>query len=508
MNCYTKLADDTALSSFIHSSSTRRNATTVDSLNQPNTVDVPPFDLETAIRVCRQAGYFTHAVWLAERYGEHSEYLRIQIEDRQDYADALRYVRRLSPKGAEESLLRYGKTLLSVEEVETTKLLIDLCCGTLDREEEGEVEKEVGGRAGDDKGIRSYLGYVSPAPAAPVASSSNSIDSSRQQKPLVPHTVSSLRNQNTISSSPNRKSGIDQLSSSHESPSTSLYQIDVEIQPSCRQFFASFIDHPHQFIIFLETIALRRWGKKLDSIAPILLASTTNLPLVPPRSIMDKGKEIEREEESEERAIWNTLLELYLSHGSSSSKEGSDGAVTVSPAHEHSKPVLEAKALTLLRSGDRIPYDPTQALLVCTAAGFIDGFIWLYESLGMYDEIIRYYISTSISTSSSTCSTKILQALTRYGPTAPELYKLVLRYLTTDSELLSRHSKELGEILETVVDEGILSMIQVVKILSRNGNAPMGVVREVLKRGLKEERDEIESVSPCSSSLALSFDIA
>ena len=50
----------------------------------------PPFDLETAIRVCRQAGYFEHAVWLAERYGEHQEYLRIQIEDRSDYQGSLK----------------------------------------------------------------------------------------------------------------------------------------------------------------------------------------------------------------------------------------------------------------------------------------------------------------------------------------------------------------------------------------------------------------------------------
>jgi hypothetical protein len=29
------------------------------------------FDLETAITVCRQAGYFEHAVYLAERFEEH-----------------------------------------------------------------------------------------------------------------------------------------------------------------------------------------------------------------------------------------------------------------------------------------------------------------------------------------------------------------------------------------------------------------------------------------------------
>lgn len=29
------------------------------------------FDLETAIQVCRQAGYYEHAVYLAEKFEEH-----------------------------------------------------------------------------------------------------------------------------------------------------------------------------------------------------------------------------------------------------------------------------------------------------------------------------------------------------------------------------------------------------------------------------------------------------
>lgn len=53
LNCYTKLKDQSKLSSFLH---------TDHHLN---------FDLATAIKVCRQAGYYSHALYLAQKYHQH-----------------------------------------------------------------------------------------------------------------------------------------------------------------------------------------------------------------------------------------------------------------------------------------------------------------------------------------------------------------------------------------------------------------------------------------------------
>ena len=53
------------------------------------------FDIETAIKVCRSAGYYTHALQLAERSNKHDLYLKIQIEDHHDYAKALSYIAKL-----------------------------------------------------------------------------------------------------------------------------------------------------------------------------------------------------------------------------------------------------------------------------------------------------------------------------------------------------------------------------------------------------------------------------
>ena len=53
------------------------------------------FDVETAIKVCRSAGYYQHALYLAEQHNQHDWYLKIQLEDIQDYQKALDYIGRL-----------------------------------------------------------------------------------------------------------------------------------------------------------------------------------------------------------------------------------------------------------------------------------------------------------------------------------------------------------------------------------------------------------------------------
>lgn len=54
------------------------------------------FDIETAIRVCRSAGYYEHALSLAEKHSQHDWYLKTQIDDIHDYKKALDYINRLS----------------------------------------------------------------------------------------------------------------------------------------------------------------------------------------------------------------------------------------------------------------------------------------------------------------------------------------------------------------------------------------------------------------------------
>ena len=55
------------------------------------------FDLDTAIAMCRQGGYFDQAAYLARKHSEHDLVISILIEDSKKYAEALAYIWRLEP---------------------------------------------------------------------------------------------------------------------------------------------------------------------------------------------------------------------------------------------------------------------------------------------------------------------------------------------------------------------------------------------------------------------------
>lgn len=109
LNTYTKLRDVTRLDAFIKSTSTSTSSR-LSSNKKLMSADQLPFDLETAIRVCRQAGYFEHAVYLAKKYERHDDYLRIQIEDVGNVKDALGYLRSLGPEVVRMRFLKRNGT--------------------------------------------------------------------------------------------------------------------------------------------------------------------------------------------------------------------------------------------------------------------------------------------------------------------------------------------------------------------------------------------------------------
>ena len=109
LNCYTKLKDVSKLDEFIRKDSGYQ------------------FDLETAIKVCRQAGYFNHALQLALSHGRHEWYLKILLEDSNNYEKALDYISTLNFTCAEANMKKYGKAMMSVLPERTTSFLMSLC---------------------------------------------------------------------------------------------------------------------------------------------------------------------------------------------------------------------------------------------------------------------------------------------------------------------------------------------------------------------------------------------
>jgi hypothetical protein len=125
--------------------------------------------------------------------------------------------------------------------------------------------------------------------------------------------------------------------------------------------------------------------------------------------------------------------------------------------------------------------------------------------MGMYEDVLRFYIDkdktmreTSTQSNGSTegyPSAEVIRYLGLYGPTNPHLYPLVLRYLSSSPDILSRHPEQLTSILQTIDEERIMPPLAVVQLLSRNGVTSVGSVKDWLRQKTKDTRDDISSVS-------------
>eukprot|EP01105_Mastigella_eilhardi_P017822 TRINITY_DN4108_c0_g1_i3.p1 TRINITY_DN4108_c0_g1~~TRINITY_DN4108_c0_g1_i3.p1 ORF type:complete len:508 (+),score=152.35 TRINITY_DN4108_c0_g1_i3:1433-2956(+) len=85
------------------------------------------FDVETAIKVCRQAGYYDKALSLSKQFQQHDWYLKIQIEDQKNFKEAVNYIQTLPFAEAENNVKKYGKTLMTEQPDITTELLTRMC---------------------------------------------------------------------------------------------------------------------------------------------------------------------------------------------------------------------------------------------------------------------------------------------------------------------------------------------------------------------------------------------
>lgn len=79
LNCFAKLKDIEKLEKFIKSPGDLK------------------FDLDTAISMCRQGGYYDQAIFLAEKNEEYELVIDILIDDSKKFDQALQYIYRLDP---------------------------------------------------------------------------------------------------------------------------------------------------------------------------------------------------------------------------------------------------------------------------------------------------------------------------------------------------------------------------------------------------------------------------
>jgi hypothetical protein len=389
---------------------------------------------------------------------------------------------------AESNLARYGRQLLNNLPEETTQLMIDICTSTgplaQDMPEVASPTKQSTGASylsfmALSRGSATDTTPVPPSPTATTITAKPDSSSRRQASIMEDATPSGSISGMAAGNGTGAGSG-----SGSTTPSLPSWKSKPVRRPSPRIFFAHFVDHLDRFVGFLEAVALRRWGQAIDGSVP-----------------NDFTKELamdDAQDKTDQAAVWNTLLELYLTLPVTSGPGlvSSPTAATTEKAKDSSDKdaaLFREKAIRLLQSTG-LPYDPTHALILCSTRSFIPGLVLLWERRGMHEDVLRLWMDRSRSGETG-ASAEVVRYLRAYGNDRPALYPLVLRFLTSTNELLQRHRKDVEVVLEHIEAEKIMSPVAVVQVLSRNNVASVGLVKQWLMTRIKEAREEIRTVS-------------
>ncbi|EDN98603.1 hypothetical protein SS1G_13462 [Sclerotinia sclerotiorum 1980 UF-70] len=336
LNCYAKLKDIDKLEKFIKSPGDLK------------------FDLDTAITMCRQGGYYEQAAYLATKHGEHEPMKDVVITS------------------------------------------------------EAPVQ---------------HAGYAAGAAGVAV----NAVANMRDLIPLPFMNTSTITSPATIGNV-NSIPADGQVLEVVEPPPPAYSP------PQPRTAFSSFVDHPEEFIVFLEACLKDPGLKERDKID-----------------------------------LYTTLFEMYLHK--SNQKNG------------RNREEWESKAKKLIE-GEDIPIDISNVLLLSHLSDFKDGTTLVREQAGLRFDIFRSYTAAKDTAGA-------IKALRKYGPEEPQLYPAALAYFTSDPRILEEAGDELDAVLEKIDTDGLMAPLQVIQTLSTNAVATMGMIKTYLQQTIQRERKEI-----------------
>ncbi|PQE07701.1 vacuolar sorting protein [Rutstroemia sp. NJR-2017a BVV2] len=395
LNCYAKLKDIDKLEKFIKTPGDLK------------------FDLDTAITMCRQGGYYEQAAYLAKKHGEHELVVDILIEDSKRYSEALQYIWRLDPESAYPILMKYARVLLEHCPQDTTQIFIDYYTRSYRPRKDVVISESPSHQPG----------YA--------AGAVNAVQNMRDLLPLPFMNSSAIASPTSPGFAKPGTSDGPTIETIEQLPPPPAYS-----PPQPRTAFSSFVDHPEEFIIFLEACLKEPGLQERDKID-----------------------------------LYTTLFEMYLHK--SNEKKGQN------------REEWEGKAKKLIE-GEDIPIDISNVLLLSHLSDFKDGTTLVREQAGLRFDIFRSYTSAKDTRGA-------IKALRKYGPEEPQLYPAALAYFTSDPKVLEEAGDELDFVLEKIDVDGLMAPLQVIQTLSTNAVATMGMVKSYLQRTIERERKEIAS---------------
>ena len=134
-------------------------------------------------------------------------------------------------------------------------------------------------------------------------------------------------------------------------------------------------------------------------------------------------------------------------------------------------------------------YSDDHALILCRVYDFAAGLLFLLEKLNFFNDILEYNMQYNEHQA-------IISHCQKHGAKDPNLWVQALAYFT-DSARVMQCGAELKQVLDFIERGDLLSALQVIDILSRAADCPVGVVQEYLVRTfskLTEDTAEHERV--------------
>ncbi|CUG93602.1 clathrin-like protein, putative [Bodo saltans] len=432
LNCYTKLRDDTKLNVFIHRDDIR-------------------FDAHNAIKVCRQAGYFEEATYLADRFQEPGDYVKIQLENLGQPLRALQFIRTLSVDRAEAILTEHGKELVLWIPDDATDVLIELC--TLWR---GPARRAV-----DDSAQRHA--HRTTYRASHVDAAHLSSGAAASKKPAK--------------------------------------------RANAQDLIHVFVDSPSCLLRFLQSVVDSGDADSHDDADGTQIVYNTLLELYLTRELKRSIKHVNAPVGS------STMSSTAPSMSPSSTAAGAPNTSSVSRRADgyveaYAKRLDHAMALLERHRGK---YDDYHALALVQQHQFERGTLFMLEQLRLYSEIFTHF-STVFETSQdpaarSRAKEKLIRTCEQqeYSPQQHSSSASGLEGAAEDTEremwisllsLLVRSqddvSEEISRVLETVERRDLLPPVAVIEILSSNKKLQLRTVREYVLRMLKKDTEQID----------------
>lgn len=359
------------------------------------------------INLFKECAYFSQVTKLLYKLNYPHLIVGVQLKDLHQYDNCMSYIKSLPIDELLRILIDYLKDLLDNMPMETTELLINVFSGKYKPETSHSLF------SASDQKLKDSEAQPPPERAEVSVSSYGA---------FLRYLAGPLR---------------------HEEDEEETEPVNEEptyLPPRPSLVFSCFVNHPREFIVFLEAC-----NESFDKYQG---------------NINDK------------KELLLTLFEMYLSM---SVKESENEAEWVAKTTE----LLHAH-LPLL--------DNSSVLLISHLYGFTEGEIRAQEENEDFEEGL--FRSAQMADDFDGA----FEVVRKYGQKKPELYTLMLSFIVSSDTVFKQASaREFRELLDKVTEHRLATPVEIIKLLSSNRNASIGIVKDYLTDYVDQANREIKN---------------